>query len=185
MKMFSHLTSPRFLVPSSLLLSKIQWRVDDRCWINLCSRHVYSKFGCGAADTEEHTLVGIGWKISSGLPTGHVQVCSELHMSGFLLSFGISTCVLCVIRKWPIVTGQPSSTSPDSACFDFLSFWTRNKKIFLKAVSCKAALGTCPHGWKDHGISHFLQLFQDRAGLRVLEWPCLTICYDHTITIFF
>lgn len=71
-KMLSQLTLPRFLVPSSLLLSKIQWRVDDRCWINLFSRHADSRFGCGDADTEEHTLVGVGWKISSGLPTGHV-----------------------------------------------------------------------------------------------------------------
>lgn len=45
--MFSHLTLPRFLVPSSLL---------------------FSRSGCGAADTEEHVLVGIGWQSSSGLP---------------------------------------------------------------------------------------------------------------------
>lgn len=57
-------------------------------------------------------------------------------------------------------------------------------KIFLKATSCKAALETCPHRWEDHGINHFIQVFQDSAVLRALEWPHLTIYYEHTITIF-
>lgn len=52
-----------------------------------------------------------------------------LSVPGFSLLFGVSACVLCVIRKWSIVTcsGHLFPTSPDSACFDFLCFWTRNK----------------------------------------------------------
>lgn len=63
----------------------------------------------------------------------------------------------------------PHFTSP-SACFDFLSLWTRNKnKDFLKA-----AFEVCPHcRQKDHGIC-------SKASTMILSCFTFHLCPFHT-----